>query len=232
MAPRPLPRLRRGRRLLGAGRHGAHARCRIGEEEEPASARQKLAATLHEHLLDPEERSFVEPRLAHLLGLEESSGDDRAGPVRGLAALLRAPGRRLPDRARLRGHAVGGHEPARLRRVPARVVARLPAVRDHAGPPGVARAPPDLGRRPAQLQLPLPGAALAGGDAGAARGARARPARRPARARSSPAPRASRSTRSRRCGCCSTAASSSRRARSTGRRARSARSRCPRRCTR
>jgi class 3 adenylate cyclase len=54
-------------------------RCRIGEEEEPASARQKLAATLHEHLLDPEERSFVEPRLAHLLGLEESSGDDRQG---------------------------------------------------------------------------------------------------------------------------------------------------------
>jgi predicted ATPase/class 3 adenylate cyclase len=54
-------------------------RCRIGEEEEPASARQKLAATLHEHLLDPEERSFVEPRLAHLLGLEERSGDDRQG---------------------------------------------------------------------------------------------------------------------------------------------------------
>jgi class 3 adenylate cyclase/tetratricopeptide (TPR) repeat protein len=54
-------------------------RCRIGEEEAPASARQKLAATLHEHLLDPEERSFVEPRLAHLLGLEESSSDDRQG---------------------------------------------------------------------------------------------------------------------------------------------------------
>ena len=71
VAPRPLPRLRRGRRLLGARRHGAHAL--------PASARtsgrtrpaQKLAATLHEHLLDPEERAFVEPRLAHLLGLEE-----------------------------------------------------------------------------------------------------------------------------------------------------------------
>jgi class 3 adenylate cyclase len=52
-------------------------RCRITEEEEPDSARQKLAATLHEHLLDPEERSFVEPRLAHLLGLEERSSGDR-----------------------------------------------------------------------------------------------------------------------------------------------------------
>ena len=49
-------------------------RCLIGEEEPPASARQKLSATLHEHLLDPEERAFVEPRLAHLLGLEDHSG--------------------------------------------------------------------------------------------------------------------------------------------------------------
>src|SRR5438876_101414 len=32
-------------------------RCRIGEEEQPASAREKLTATLHEHLLDPEERN-------------------------------------------------------------------------------------------------------------------------------------------------------------------------------
>src|SRR5262249_49034794 len=52
-------------------------RCRIGEEEEIASARRKLEATLHEHLLDPEERAFVEPRLAHLLGLEERSGAER-----------------------------------------------------------------------------------------------------------------------------------------------------------
>jgi hypothetical protein len=52
-------------------------RCRIAEDEQPDSAREKLAATLHEHLLDPEERSFVEPRLAHLLGLEERSGGDR-----------------------------------------------------------------------------------------------------------------------------------------------------------
>jgi class 3 adenylate cyclase/tetratricopeptide (TPR) repeat protein len=52
-------------------------RCRISEEEQPASAREKLAATVHEHLLDPEERRFVEPRLAHLLALEERTGGDR-----------------------------------------------------------------------------------------------------------------------------------------------------------
>jgi class 3 adenylate cyclase/tetratricopeptide (TPR) repeat protein len=46
-------------------------RCRIAEDEDPASALGKLRATLAEYLLDDEERRFVEPRLAHLLGLEE-----------------------------------------------------------------------------------------------------------------------------------------------------------------
>jgi class 3 adenylate cyclase/tetratricopeptide (TPR) repeat protein len=52
-------------------------RCRIGEEEDPASARAKLAATVAEHVLDSEERTFVESRLAHLLGLEEGGSGDR-----------------------------------------------------------------------------------------------------------------------------------------------------------
>jgi predicted ATPase/class 3 adenylate cyclase len=52
-------------------------RCRIGEDEQPASALEKLQATLAEHLVDPEERSFVEPRLAHLLGLEAATTGDR-----------------------------------------------------------------------------------------------------------------------------------------------------------
>jgi predicted ATPase/class 3 adenylate cyclase len=52
-------------------------RCRIAEDEEPASAAAKLRATLDEHLLDADERSFVEPRLAHLLGLAEHQATDR-----------------------------------------------------------------------------------------------------------------------------------------------------------
>ena len=52
-------------------------RCRIGEDEDPASARDKLTATLEEHVPDAEERAFVEPRLAHLLGLEEGATGDR-----------------------------------------------------------------------------------------------------------------------------------------------------------
>jgi class 3 adenylate cyclase/tetratricopeptide (TPR) repeat protein len=52
-------------------------RCRIAEDEEQASALRKLRTTLDEHLLDPEERRFVEPRLAQLLGLGEHESRDR-----------------------------------------------------------------------------------------------------------------------------------------------------------
>ena len=52
-------------------------RCDITEDEDPASAREKLRAKLHEHLSDPSERDWVEPRLAHLLGLEEGAPGDQ-----------------------------------------------------------------------------------------------------------------------------------------------------------
>jgi class 3 adenylate cyclase/tetratricopeptide (TPR) repeat protein len=52
-------------------------RCRIAEDEEPASALGKLQATLEEHILDREERDFLEPRLAHLLGLAEHKARDQ-----------------------------------------------------------------------------------------------------------------------------------------------------------
>jgi class 3 adenylate cyclase/tetratricopeptide (TPR) repeat protein len=52
-------------------------RCRIAEEEEPDSALAKLRSALEEHILDPDERRFVEPRLAHLLGLGGHESHDR-----------------------------------------------------------------------------------------------------------------------------------------------------------
>ena len=52
-------------------------RCRIAEEEEPASALAKLRAALEEHVPDPEERQFVEPRLAQLLGLGDHEPRER-----------------------------------------------------------------------------------------------------------------------------------------------------------
>ena len=52
-------------------------RCLIAEDDDAASGLAKLRATLAEHILDTEERSFVEPRLAHLLGFVEHEGADR-----------------------------------------------------------------------------------------------------------------------------------------------------------
>ncbi len=52
-------------------------RCRIAEDEEPATALGKLHATLDEHILDVDERDFLEPRLAHLLGLAEHEARDQ-----------------------------------------------------------------------------------------------------------------------------------------------------------
>src|SRR5947207_12044460 len=50
----------------------------IVEEEDPDQARLKLGAALRAHVPDERERRLVEPRLAHLLGLEERIAPDRA----------------------------------------------------------------------------------------------------------------------------------------------------------
>ena len=52
-------------------------RCRISEDDEPAAALAKLSSSLQELILDAEERAFVEPRLAHLLGLGEHQARDK-----------------------------------------------------------------------------------------------------------------------------------------------------------
>ena len=52
-------------------------RAQIVEGEEQESAREKLAACLREHVPDAEERAWIGPRLANLLGLEERSDTDR-----------------------------------------------------------------------------------------------------------------------------------------------------------
>jgi class 3 adenylate cyclase/tetratricopeptide (TPR) repeat protein len=51
-------------------------RCRIVEDEDPESAHAKLRLALEEYVLDATERAWVEPRLAHLLGLEEGAPGD------------------------------------------------------------------------------------------------------------------------------------------------------------
>ena len=52
-------------------------RAGIREGEEPASAQAKLERTLDEHARDGQEREWLLPRLAHLLGLEEREARER-----------------------------------------------------------------------------------------------------------------------------------------------------------
>src|SRR5258705_1037444 len=54
------------------------SRAGIVEEESPGSAREKLRAAVEQHVPDERERRMVEPRLAHLLRLEERPDADRA----------------------------------------------------------------------------------------------------------------------------------------------------------
>jgi len=51
-------------------------RCGILEDEDVASAGEKLTRTLEEHLPDDEERRWVRPRIAHLLSLEDGIPGD------------------------------------------------------------------------------------------------------------------------------------------------------------
>jgi class 3 adenylate cyclase/tetratricopeptide (TPR) repeat protein len=52
-------------------------RAGILEDEDAQSAREKLRRAVDEHIPDPQERRFAEPRLAHLLGLEEGAVGDQ-----------------------------------------------------------------------------------------------------------------------------------------------------------
>jgi len=52
-------------------------RCRIAEDDDAAQGLTKLRAVLDEHVLDREERAFVEPRLAHLLGYAEEAEHEK-----------------------------------------------------------------------------------------------------------------------------------------------------------
>jgi class 3 adenylate cyclase/tetratricopeptide (TPR) repeat protein len=53
-------------------------RARIADDDDPQSARAKLAHTLEAHVPDAGERTWIEPALLHLLGLQEFGDGDRS----------------------------------------------------------------------------------------------------------------------------------------------------------
>ena len=52
-------------------------RARIAETDDQATSRRKLSASVAEFVSDPDERRWIEPRLAHLLGLDPAPHGDR-----------------------------------------------------------------------------------------------------------------------------------------------------------
>ena len=207
-------------------------RCRIGEDESAETAAGEAARDARG--AHPRRRRAPVRRAAPGAArrARRPGGARPQGALRGVAALLRAAVGHVPDRARLRGHAVGRRVAPRLHRGAARPVALAPDLRRRAGPAGAARAPRRRGapafatsRRSTSSRSRRRRCRTS--CSGSSRGSRPRFA-----SRSWPGPRASRSMPSRRCGCCSTAETSCWRAPPTGRWARSARWRCPRRCTR
>ncbi len=52
-------------------------RAGIAETDDPATSRRKLSASVAEFVSDPDERRWIEPRLAHLLGLDPAPHGDR-----------------------------------------------------------------------------------------------------------------------------------------------------------
>ena len=83
-------------------------RCRIAEDEDPAVGAREAAGGARGAPSRPG-GAALRRAAARAAARPRRAGVARpAGPVRRLAAVLRAARRRLPDRARVRGHAVGG----------------------------------------------------------------------------------------------------------------------------
>ena len=110
------------------------ARAGILEEEGPDVARAKLTATVEQYVSDERERRLVEPRLAHLLGLERAHRRRPRRSVQRVAPVLRADGRRGAGDPRLRGSPMGRQRAAGVHRLPARMVGGPFAVRARARP--------------------------------------------------------------------------------------------------
>jgi tetratricopeptide (TPR) repeat protein len=71
-------------------------RAEIVEGEESESARTRLQATLERYVDDPDEREWIEPRLAQLLALEESGDGDRSDLFAGWRLFLERLAERDP----------------------------------------------------------------------------------------------------------------------------------------
>jgi hypothetical protein len=207
-------------------------RARIAEGEPADMALEKLQAAIAENVDDPEERSWLEPRLAHLLGLTERTAPDRDDLFSAWRLFFErlsatAPTVLVFEDLQWADTALTEFieyllEWSRAHPLFVVTLARLEIADKHPtwGAQGSATSPRCFSSR----FPPPPWTSSSRGSFPVWPASSA--------ARSATAQKASRSTPSRRSACCSTAGSSSATATGTGPPARSTRSRFPRRCTR
>ena len=228
MAPGPLPVLRRGRRLLGAGRDGPRPRRdRRGGGRRRSRARSS-APRSSEFVPDERERRLVEPRLAHLLGLEQRTGD-RPRPTCSAAGGCSSSGWRRRDPVILVFEDLQWADSGLLDFIDYLLEwsAEFPIFILALGRPELRRAGRDWGTTVALEPL------RAGRDAGRCSTASLPGCPAELRGRDpASAPRASRCTRSRPCGCCCDRGLLAQEGSATSSRANRSSSRCPRRCRR
>ena len=207
-------------------------RCDIAEDEDPAAAREKLRATLDgASLAIPEERAWVEPRLAHLLGLEEGAPGDQENLFSAWRILFERLAETSPTILVFEDMQWADSglldfleyllEWSRSHPLFVLVLAR-PELAD--------KRPAWGGGKRSFASIYLEPLSRRRRWTSCSRDS-CRASRKTCARVSSPAPKASPSTRSRPSACCSTADSSSAKETPTARPARSASSRCPRRCT-
>ena len=206
VAARPLPALRRGDHVLGARRDGQGAGSGSSKETTPAEAERKLRDGRRP-------TPGCESHLRPLVGLgrrRRGRGRHARRGVRRVAAVLRGARRGAAARARLRGPALGGRRPARLRRPPGRLGdARCRC--SSSAPPGPSSSTrrPGLGRRQAECADDLALGALRRRHRAPALASCSAPScRRRRRPSCSRGPAATRSTRRSSRACCATGARS------------------------
>ncbi len=233
VAPRPLPRLRRRRLVLGARRDGADARAHRRGRARRTRRCRSCVAVLADAIPDEDRARLGRAAARAPAGARRAAVVRAAGSLLGLAPLLRAalrPVRRSCSSSRTcsgRTRSLLDFVEHLLDWSRAHPIFVLALTR-----PEIAERRPgwgSAGRSSTTLSLdPLSDRAM--GEL--LEPLRARSARRARRARSSSARRACRSTRSRRCGCCSTAVCVAAGRRPLHDHRPIDRSRCRRRCTR
>ena len=146
LAPRPLPRLRRRGRVLGAGRDG-----QVACADHRGRGRRERARQARRDGCPPRARSrradAGRAAARRAAGPRAPTGLRPGRPVLGLAAVLRAPGRRGAGDAGLRGPPARRRRPARLRRLPARMVGAAADLHRRPRAPRGGRAPAGVGLR-------------------------------------------------------------------------------------